>query len=400
MPIKKTTEKVHRAFDLSKWDNIDISDDETTFHPNIENNFNIKINRTVRDRKEKEDEEKVKELLAKGTPEALREMERIERNKKWHVGNMCDVKEEKTIINEYKKDPPKKVVEFAPSGASDAELEGYFPWKEEHIELLEEFVALGGDMEATHVFLKKNGDKLLSEDVAVFAHTFCMMETLNAKVAYDEARAKKAAQQSNCISTIMELAKSFKRPIRDLVNQWFQKVEENPVAFKVYEDEYNNFLLKVTKMADEKRERLKQEAEEEEKRKQSETTWVAKKMGENNDYKKVDGEGNVEDMDEEQVGGEAQPLVKAMYQMTKEQRLQLAPGGLDPLEVFESLPTEMRAAFDSGDVQELVKLQETMPPAQFGECLHRCIQAGLWNPPPDEPDEMGEDEASPSASKQ
>ena len=42
------TEKVKRSFDFSKFDNIDISDDEDTFHPNIEKNFNVRINQTVR----------------------------------------------------------------------------------------------------------------------------------------------------------------------------------------------------------------------------------------------------------------------------------------------------------------------------------------------------------------
>ena len=51
MTNEKEKEKVVRAFDYSRFNNIDISDDEDTFHPNIEKNFNIKINKQVRDRK-------------------------------------------------------------------------------------------------------------------------------------------------------------------------------------------------------------------------------------------------------------------------------------------------------------------------------------------------------------
>lgn len=44
-------ETVSRAFDYSKFDNIDESDDEDRMHPNIEKSFNVRINKQVRDRK-------------------------------------------------------------------------------------------------------------------------------------------------------------------------------------------------------------------------------------------------------------------------------------------------------------------------------------------------------------
>jgi len=77
-------EKVVRSFDYSKFDNIDISDDEETFHPNIENNFNVKINRHVRDRKIYEHEEEKKVLMEKkDDPKALKRLQELERKKIW-----------------------------------------------------------------------------------------------------------------------------------------------------------------------------------------------------------------------------------------------------------------------------------------------------------------------------
>ena len=66
---------------------------------------------------------------------------------------------------------------------------------------------------------------------------------------------------------------------------------------------------------------------------------------------------------------EAVPLVEAMKEMTKEERMSMAPGGLDPLEVFESLPPEFQECFTSQDVQKLVDLQKTMDPAVFNPNL-------------------------------
>ena len=41
-------------------------------------------------------------------------------------------------------------------------------------------------------------------------------------------------------------------------------------------------------------------------------------------------------------------------------RLAHAPGGLDPQEVFESLPEEMQACFENQDIPGLYKLADTM----------------------------------------
>lgn len=47
------------SFNYSKWDKLEISDDEETYHPNLDTGLNIRVNRITRDRKEEEiDEEK------------------------------------------------------------------------------------------------------------------------------------------------------------------------------------------------------------------------------------------------------------------------------------------------------------------------------------------------------
>lgn len=59
---------------------------------------------------------------------------------------------------------------------------------------------------------------------------------------------------------------------------------------------------------------------------------------------------------------------------------QVGPGGLDPAEVFDSLPREMQEAFGERDVDALRRLLEQMPPDEAQLHMKRCIDSGLWDP--------------------
>ena len=58
----------------------------------------------------------------------------------------------------------------------------------------------------------------------------------------------------------------------------------------------------------------------------------------------------------------------------------LGPGGLNPIEVFESLPEEMQTAFESGDVEALREYVNglSMKDAKF--YMRRMVDSGLWVP--------------------
>ncbi|PIO54776.1 Cdc37 protein, partial [Teladorsagia circumcincta] len=73
---------------------------------------------------------------------------------------------------------------------------------------------------------------------------------------------------------------------------------------------------------------------------------------------------------------EAEEKASTLY----EKRIAAAPGGLDPQEVYESLPAEMRAAFDSQDVSKLQEVALTMDREVFAYHFQRCIESGLWVP--------------------
>ncbi|XP_015259895.1 PREDICTED: hsp90 co-chaperone Cdc37-like [Cyprinodon variegatus] len=81
----------------------------------------------------------------------------------------------------------------------------------------------------------------------------------------------------------------------------------------------------------------------------------------------------------------------AMKELEEEERQKrLGPGGLDPIEVYGSLPKEMQRCFDEKNIEMLQDLMDKLGPEEGGYHLKRCIDSGLWVP--DLPEEEDEDE--------
>jgi hypothetical protein len=156
-----------RSFNYSKWDNIELSDDESDLHPNIDKDswFRMK-HRSRLEREEKEDVDintwtklneqegnrvqtitarlaGLAELIAAGDEEAeLEDQEALQgelrdltgqiaaRNKKiaeiqerrsWNIDNICHVADEKTIVNSAEISSL-KAKDFAPTGQTEAAM--------------------------------------------------------------------------------------------------------------------------------------------------------------------------------------------------------------------------------------------------------------------------------------
>jgi hypothetical protein len=88
-----------KPINYAKWDNIDISDDEKDYHPNIDASLMIRIKREQRAKREAEEAARIAELEKKNTPEAVAEIAEVKRRSKLHVDNICRVVDEKTIVN-------------------------------------------------------------------------------------------------------------------------------------------------------------------------------------------------------------------------------------------------------------------------------------------------------------
>ncbi len=256
----------------------------------------------------------------------------------------------------------------------------------------------------------------------------------------------KCALQSQMLSHIFELGKSFGRPPRDIVYRWFEKVAydadgEKSQAYHVFEQDAEDFARKVKLRAVEKR---KEEAIKEVQRRKQEEEWARRnvsqmgkkgegegeedgaELGEDGSgggsssstagagggeaggeqgekkykyIKKVVGKDGKEEIDpnslvddEEYVVQEAVPLVVAMKEMSRDQRLEMSRDGkTDPLEVYQNLPPEIKECFDNQDVQALVNAQKVLPIEVFAAHLKQCINAGLWSQPEDDEGEGAEE---------
>ena len=66
-------------------------------------------------------------------------------------------------------------------------------------------------------------------------------------------------------------------------------------------------------------------------------------------------------------------------------RQRLGPGGLDPVEVFETLPEAMKEAFAGQDPAALQRVIADMGEEAVLPHLEKCVLSGLWIPAEDSP---------------
>lgn len=320
------------SFDYSKWDRLEISDDEETFHPNLDKGLNVRVNRITRDRKEEDLDTQKKDLQAKGDHAAAL---KLEQKRPLHVGNLCHVAEERTIINRSDGSRADRTKKDAESFSVDE----FTNFKQDNQKLLDEFTE--ADWEKSHTMLLQHGAILMDD----YANNYFMLACLEEEMKGNSKRMEKLGRAGQIISQIHQLAEPMKRPPRDLVPRFFERFERD-ASRAAFEEGVDHFLKQIRKRAVDKKKEQEAEAA-------AEAAQVAE-----------------EDM---------QPvsLVEAMYQMSKEERM--GPGGLDPVEVFESLPSQMQECFKSGDVELLKRVSMDMDVQEFQQHFKRCIDAGLWS---------------------
>lgn len=135
------------------------------------------------------------------------------------------------------------------------------------------------------------------------------------------------AHQCICMQYILELSKQLKVDPRSCVSSFFTRIQFADEEYKKsFEDELNSFKERIRKRSAEKIEEAVKEAEEE------------------------------------------------------ERQARLGPGGLDPIEVYEALPEELKKCFDSRDIPLLQEVIGTMPEEEARYHMKRCIDSGLWVP--------------------
>ena len=423
-----------KPFDYSKWDKIELSDDEDDVHPNIDREswFRMKhrsrvereegeekdkaklrdemekANRRIKvlehdlkkfkNKKPDEDDDSDDELekegletelsqLRKDNTERQRKLDDYEKNKKWNVDNLSTLKEERTLVNKsageetfspsgfvvdkslvpkaplaakkattsktvaatVESKPSAKAVETTGKSESDVVVEEqdndeypevgpnqyeelgtfetYHEFTERHADTVEQFMKCR-TFEESRQFLLQHADVILQEN----ASNYLLLASLEDEMNGEREKMKLTARQSQIVTNIAELAKTVKTHPGNVIQPFFQRMQE-----RAHLEEFlagcNAFYEKIIKRAVVKKAEI-----DEERRKEQDAT--------------------------------------DLHNIPLEQRL--GPGGLDPLEVVETLPESLQKAFESRDVDQLRQALEALDPADAEYHMKRCVDSGLW----------------------
>lgn len=356
--------------DYSVWDHIEVSDDEDDTHPNIDTpslfrwrhqarvermeDFNKKgeeIDKTLRECKRKvaEAQKKVQELSISTSDDAKKEMTKAQAEEKklkkeereWEKKMDEHIREEKKMpwnVDTLSKEGfSKSIVNVIPDSSEETEEEKEKKHKtfvEKNEKQIKHFGMLRR-WDDSQKYLSDN-PHLVCEETANYLVIMC----IDLEVEEKHALMEQVAHQTIVMQFILELAKSLKVDPRGCFRQFFAKIKTADQQYQdAFNDELESFKERVRGRAKIRIEKAMKEYEEEEKQKR------------------------------------------------------LGPGGLDPVEVYESLPAEMQKCFDEKDIGMLQEVISKMDPTEAKVHMKRCIESGLWvpNSKTDDGDEKEED---------
>ncbi|XP_034659037.1 hsp90 co-chaperone Cdc37 [Drosophila subobscura] len=338
--------------DYSKWKNIEISDDEDDTHPNIDTpslfrwRHQARVERMEEMDKEKEEMKKkrqsiqarlldVKERIGKkdGDEAALKkELEKIENEGKEldRIENDILKKEKKTPWNVDTISKPgfeKTVINKKAGRKPDENLS-----EEEREQRMKQFVKENEKLCKQYGMLRKYDDskRFLQEHLQLVCDetaNYLVIWSINLEMEEKHDLMAHVAHQCICMQYILELAKQLDVDPRACVSSFFSKIQSClPEYRQQFESEIKGFKERIQKRAQEK-------------------------------------------------------IAEAVAQAEEEDRQErMGPGGLDPADVFESLPDELKACFESRDVELLQKTIAAMPVDVAKHHMKRCVDSGLWVP--------------------
>lgn len=244
------------------------------------------------------------------------------------------VKETTTTMETSKKSlgPAARVV--GPTPEALGAMETYHDFTERHAETVEQFMTACPTLEDSKEFLLKFGDVLLCEN----ASNYLLLASLEDEMNGHRDKMKRTARQSQIVSSLAELAKTVHQHPGNVILPFFARLQER----KHLED----FLAGVAVFV----EKIIQRA-------------VVKKA-------EIDAQRQQAD------DADAATTSTDLHDIPRDERL--GPGGLDPLEVIETLPSAIVEAFESRDVEQLKAVLQTMEPDEAEHHMKRCVASGLW----------------------
>ncbi|KAK9888743.1 hypothetical protein WA026_000970 [Henosepilachna vigintioctopunctata] len=357
--------------DYSKWKNIEISDDEDDIHPNIDTpslfrwRHQARVERMAERQKEIEEFEKskaehskklatLKSNLSKAEEENSSNIDDLRKKMKELEMEAEKIKKKEEELKKKDKTTPwnvdtiskpgfaKTVINKKPErpkeeNLTDEEREARMKkFIKENEKDLKHFGMLR-KYDDSKAFLRSH-NHLVCENTANYLVIWC----INLEMEEKHELMNHVAHQTICMQYILELAKQLDTDPRACVEAFFTKIQVADKEYKnSFDDELRQFKERIKKRAAEKLDEAVKEIEEEERQKR------------------------------------------------------LGPGGLDPAEVFESLPDDLKKCFESQDIQLLQETIAKMDEEEAKYHMKRCVDSGLWVPDANKKDD--ETKESPEA---
>jgi cell division cycle protein 37 len=337
-----TTTKAAKGFSeaYNKWDRLECSDDERDFHPNIDNNLMIRLKREKRAERKKEEAKLVKQLeeeIAAGNEEATVKLEEFYKTRQLCGDDLCEVKDSRSMINSGPSDFEKTVAQKkeqeksgVPRSEKDEERE-YADFQAQHMDAIEEYAKMSVENSEDYILERPN---LLQTEAAGHLLIHMLELEMNGK----RAEMKVAVRQYLMLQNIVDLSKQVDRDPRSSVRPFFREIQQ-PDKLEALGLETEAFADKI----------------------------IARAI-----VKKQEQEERIAAMQEE--GADEEEYEEVPY----EERL--GPGGLDPVEVFPTLPDVLQEAFSSKDVEALQRALQEMSQEQAQYHMKRMVDSGLWVP--------------------
>lgn len=340
-----------RRLDYSKWDHIEVSDDEDDTHPNIDTpslfrwRHQARVERMETQKKEKDEleskakqhKQKVKQLTQKlkettttTEPEAKKLQVEIEELKKqeeeykkkeeeiskkerltpWNVDTLSKDGFEKTIINK-----PLEKEDLS----EDEKHKKMLTFIDKYEDQIKKFGMLSQYGDSSE-YLRDN-PHLVCVDTANYLTMWCV----NLEVQDKHSLMTRVAHQTIVMQYILELARQLERDPRSCVAGFFTRIKSAEKQYvDAFQDELSGFISRVEGRAKVRIDEAVKEAEEEEK---------VKRLG---------------------------------------------PGGLDPVEVIETLPQELKECFETRNIALLQEVLDKLPKEESAYHMKRCVDSGLW----------------------
>lgn len=333
--------------DYSKWKNIEVSDDEDDTHPNIDKNSLFRWRHQARLERMKEFEDKKKSIAeekekAEKKLQSIRErvakdqkieeeLKKAEEELKSASSKFDEVENEERLqpwnVDTISKDGWEKTIINAPQKLKEAPAteeekeQRYKDFVAQNEKKIQEFGLLA-KWDDCKKFLMNNPD-ICCEETANYLTIWC----LNLEIDNKSSLMEHVAKQTMAMQYMLKLAEQLDVDVRGCISTFFTRIQKADKEYiDVFNDEIEAFKERIRSRAKVRLEEAMKQVEEEEAHKR------------------------------------------------------LGPGGLDPIEVFESLPSELQECFDKQDTDLLKVVLAQMSEEDAKYHMKRCVDSGLWVP--------------------